>query len=349
MKACIVAGVLSAVMVFAIPALLLAEPGKTQTVEMAPEAAEPVEAPEAQPLFDLLAPEAVPVSAEEMAGFDESVQVTLLVDGEERQLTLAEYLTGVVAGELTGAFPDEALKAQAAASRTYALRQLTAGRHDGAICANPACCQAWTDPAGKAETAAGAELVERAAEAVAATDGMVLTWEGRLIEAVYFSCSGGRTEAAADVWGGDVPYLQAVDSPGEEDAPRYCADVTFPTAALRELLEGEGAALGEDPGRWVQSVRLTRGGGVAEMTLGGKTFTGGQLRTLLGLNSARFSFLAGDDTVTLRTLGFGHRVGLSQYGAAAMARAGSDWQQIVSHYYTGVTLTRLEPGEGWQT
>lgn len=290
---------------------------------------------------------AVTASADEpgAADYDKTLLITLLDEGTARVMSLWEYLTGVVAGEMTGAFSDDALRAQAVAARTYALRQLSSGKHNGALCSDPGCCQDWIDPKEKSQTPAGAELVQRAGQAVTDTDGWVLTWEGQLIEAVYHSCSGGSTEWASDVWGGECPYLQAVDSPGEAFAPRFTGQVTIPAAQLRDLLEAKGVTLPDKPEDWFGAVSYTRGGGVASWQVGDLTLTGTELRSLLELNSTRLTLQLQDGQFVFTTQGFGHRVGLSQYGAEAMARAGSGWREILTHYYTAVELRQLVAGD----
>ena len=150
------------------------------------------------------------------ARFDAQTSISVLLDGQTREMSLQDYLTGVLLAEMPTDFPAEALKAQAVASRTFALHQRAARKHTNAdICGDSACCQGWVSSEGFS-----AEAVKNAVEAVAATDGLVLCYDGELIDATFFSCSGGSTEAAVEVWGSDVPYLQAVESPNEEDAPR---------------------------------------------------------------------------------------------------------------------------------
>ena len=145
--------------------------------------------------------------------FDEAVTLRVLVDGAVREQTLHDYLVCVLLAEVPSGFAAEALKAQACAARTFALRQAGAGKHAEAdVCASAACCQGWCAPEQWPEHAA-------AETAVTETDGLAVVYDGQLIDATYFSCSGGRTEAAVAVWGGEIPYLQSVPSPGEEDAP----------------------------------------------------------------------------------------------------------------------------------
>lgn len=269
-----------------------------------------------------------------------SLQIPLLLkDGSVREMELNEYLTGVVLAELPADFEQETRKAQAVVARTYTLRRLEkGGKHPGGeVCTDPACCQGYIAPEAYLQNGGSTDTVAQVRQAVEATDGMVLTYQGELIEATYFSCSGGRTEDAAAVWGADVPYLQATDSPGEERAAHYTDTVEF---SGQEFSEALGAALSGSPENWLGKVTYTDGGGVAEMEIGGVSYSGTELRGLLGLRSTAFTMTASGDTVTVTTKGFGHRVGMSQYGADAMAVQGSGYAEILDHYYRGVTLER---------
>lgn len=267
-------------------------------------------------------------------------QLTVLVrreNGSVEQWDMDEYLTGVVLGEMPAYFEPEALKAQAVAARTYAAKaQTTGGKHgDGSVCMDSQCCQAYQDPVDYLSSGGSPEDVAKIRQAVEDTSGYVLTYGGELIEAVYFSCSGGSTEDAAAVWGTEVPYLQATDSPGEEKAAHNTDSVTFTAAQFQDAL---GKSLTGAPVGWFGGVTYTAGGGVAEMEIGGETYTGVRLRQLLGLRSTAFTVTAEEDSVRIDTRGYGHRVGMSQYGADAMAATGSTYQEILSHYYTGTNL-----------
>lgn len=246
-----------------------------------------------------------------------------------KEMDLEEYLVGAVLGEMPEWFEKEALKAQAVAARTFALKAYeTGGKHgDGSVCIDPGCCQAYREPSGD---------VDLIRKAVYETAGQVLTYEGELIDAVYFSCSGGSTEDAAAVWGQEVPYLQSVDSPGEEDAAAYFRERRFSRQELEKNLEVE---LSGKPGTWFQQIVYTAGGGVENVQIGGKSWTGVELRRVLGLSSTRFKVEPEADSVLLYIYGYGHRVGMSQYGADAMAAAGADYREILSHYYSDTKLT----------
>ena len=258
-------------------------------------------------------------------------------DGSLQTMDMDEYLVGVVLAEMPASFEPEAKKAQAVAARTFTRKAwITGGKHrDGSVCTDSTCCQAYCPAETYLKQGGSEEAVLLAREAVEATSGYVLTYGGSLIEATYFSCSGGVTEDAEAVWGTDYPYLRSVDSPGEEGAAHYTDVVTFSRSQLMDKL---GLTLGENPESWFGAVRYTSGGGVDTMVIGGKTFTGTQLRFLLGLRSTAFTVEPEGEGVILRTRGFGHRVGMSQYGADAMAVTGSTWQEILAHYYTGASL-----------
>ena len=265
-------------------------------------------------------------------------QVILVQDGEYIQrLSIQEYLTGVLLAEMGPGFSEEALKAQAVVARTYTLRRAeTGGRHERCcVCTDHTCCQAWISP--EAYLAAGGtqEGLDKVKQAVADTDSLVLRYEGSLIDATYFSCSGGSTEDAVAVWGSDVPYLQATDSPGEENAPAYSQQLQF---TARELMDALGRQLEGDPESWFGTASYTAGGGVDRLTVCGIEYTGKELRSLLGLRSTAFTVSVSGGVITFETRGFGHRVGMSQYGADAMAENGADFETILTHYYQGVTL-----------
>lgn len=272
-------------------------------------------------------------------------QLSILVTGEDgsvQEQAMDDYLTGVVLAEMPASFEEEALKAQAVAARTYAQKaSVTGGKHgNGSICTDPSCCQAYLSEEAYLDKGGTAESVDKVRQAVADTSGLVLTYEGELIEATYFSCSGGYTEDAMAVWGADYPYLQAVSSPGEEEAAHYLTTVHFTPG---QFLLALGSVVEGSPENWFGPVTYTEGGGVATMEIGGVSYTGTQLRRLLGLRSTAFSVSVDGEGITITTKGYGHRVGMSQYGADAMAVAGSTCQEILAHYYPGTQLQIIEP------
>lgn len=258
--------------------------------------------------------------------YDTALTVTVSLDGAAQEMTLESYLVGVVLGEMPASFSSEALKAQAVAARTYTLQQLLAGK---SLSDDPAVCQAFA-----ATDTSNAESVSKVREAVEDTAGQVLTYDGSLITATYFSCSGGRTEDASAVWGGSVPYLTSVESPGEEWAACFSSTVALPLSEFLAALDISAPEAG--------AVTYTAGAGVDTMELGGKTFSGTYLRSLFSLPSTMFSLEFNADQAVFTVQGNGHRVGMSQYGAQAMAEAGSSYEEILAWYYTGAELITLE-------
>ena len=279
----------------------------------------------------------VQISTATASGFDGNFNVPVLLDAGVDSMTLHDYLVGALIGEMPISFDMEALKAQAVACRTYALRQYATRKHDpAAVCTVSSCCECWKTADGTSN-----ENRRKAEQAVSETDGIVMTYDGALIEATFFSCSGGQTEAAADVWGNDIPYLQSVSSPGEEQAPHFTGKVTVPVQMFQEKLQEEdnnftvSDKLSDDS----FSLTYTQGGGVKTVQVGGSTFTGKTFRKIFGLDSTDFKITVNGQSVVFSTSGYGHRVGMSQYGAQAMASEGADFETILLHYYTGVALT----------
>lgn len=264
-----------------------------------------------------------------------SVPIRLQTSSGWQEIDLEQYLIGVVLAEMPASFETEALKAQAVVARTYTVRaQEGKSKHEGGdICGDSTCCQGYVDPANYVGTE---EDLKKVRSAVAATYGQVLTYGGALVEATYFSCSGGTTEDAVAVWGTDVPYLQSVSSPGEENAAYYVDSVTFTS---KEFTSKLGQKLEGTPTEWLGEVTYTTGGGVDAMIIGGKNYQGTEIRKLLGLRSTAFAMEVTEGAITVTTRGYGHRVGMSQYGADAMAALGSTYREILAHYYQGTELT----------
>ncbi len=263
-----------------------------------------------------------------------SVYIPVLVPGGRVvAMELEEYVCRVVLGEMPSNFDVEALKAQAVATRTYTLRRVERGdKHNGAVCTDYACCQAYREPENFLAEGGSQERIDRLFDAVRQTAGQVLRYDGALISATYFaSAGGGSTEDACAVWGSSVPYLVPVSSPDSEMAQTK----TFKPKEFQGIL---GVKLSGNPTKWFGETTYTPGGGVDKMVIGGKSYSGTRLRSLLKLRSTVFTVTATEDGVTFSTQGYGHRVGMSQYGAESMAVSGSDYTRILAHYYPGTVL-----------
>lgn len=266
-------------------------------------------------------------------------------DGEVVSLPLDKYLWRVVTAEMPASFEPEALSAQVVAARTYTLAKMshtTQNHPDADVCTDINCCQAYIEPAA-ANTNWGDSAdtyTLKIATAVADTDGMVITYDGQPIQAVFHSSSAGKTVDAVEVWGNSVPYLAGVDTPEGDEVPNYHSSVSvtpeeFKTRFLEEYPQ---AALDGAPDTWFSAPTYNTAGGVASLTVGGIEVRGGVLRSLFSLRSTYFTVAATQTEITFSVTGYGHGVGMSQYGANALAREGLTWENIVCWYYTGVTI-----------
>ena len=289
--------------------------------------------------------EETPVSA------DGQVLLTVWDGKENREMTVAEYLPGVVRGEMPASFELEALKAQAVTARTYMYyKKATGGKatHPGAdVCTDPGCCSAYTDAAAAAKKWGdkAEEYAARIAQAVEETDGQVMLYGGEPIFAAFHSSSDGVTAASGDVWVKDLPYLVSVESPEGEEVPNYYSVKTLSAGEFQKTFTAahSKAKFGDDPTDWVTDVVHNGSDRVETLKIGGVQVEGTEVRSLFALRSASFTITCTQEEVTFRVTGYGHGVGMSQYGANAMAKEGRTWQEILQWYYTGVTIDTYAP------
>ncbi len=292
-----------------------------------------------------------PVDETEQAPFasgDLDAQTVLKVlDGDTVvEMDMGEYLVGVVRAEMPASFEEEALKAQAVAARTYtSYKILTGGNHGDTadICTDSTCCQAWiAEDRARSNWGEDADAFEQKIEAaVYETDGQTILYGGVPILAVFHSSSAGQTRQAGTVWLNDLPYLQPVTSPEDgAQIPNYYSRVSFTADAFREkvLAAHPEADLSGEMSGWLTNAVTDASGSVETVDVGGVTMKGSTLRGILGLRSACFDWEVQDGELVFFVTGFGHGVGMSQYGADQMARDGADYQEILTHYYTGVTV-----------
>lgn len=261
-------------------------------------------------------------------------------------MDLEEYIVGVVSAEMPAYYSFEALKAQAVASRTYTLYSVAHGgchtNPDADVCTNSKCCQAFSTHERMRNTwkADYAANYNRVAQAVMETAGEVLTYEGKLCDALYHACSGGQTEDSEHVYANALPYLRGVMSPYED--PMREEDVEIGTDALLELIASkypESRITKDNVRDGIAIEAAYESGRVETVWLGKTTVTGKQARNLFGLRSTMFTIEWTNKGIVFHTKGYGHGVGLSQNGANGMAKRGSDYREILLHYYTGVTIS----------
>lgn len=261
-----------------------------------------------------------------------------------------DFVLYTVAAEMLPTYHTEALKAQAVATYTYYCYQRTRRRENpdpelkGADFSDvPSTFPAIYSPEGLKERWGDQydTYLQKVAGAVDAVLGKHMLYDGKDIFAAYHSTSSGTTESAETVWGKDYPYLQPVSSPGDKLSPEYQSDVSFSPEQFAEAMKSKisDLTLEGDAAGWITGApTLSDSGTVTAITIGGMELTGKQVREALGLRSACFTVEYKDGSFVFAVHGYGHGVGMSQYGADYMARQGAGWEEILNHYYTGVTI-----------
>lgn len=236
--------------------------------------------------------------------------------GEVEEMSMEEYLVGVVSAEMPANFELEALKAQAVVARTYtAYKMFKGGKHDNAnICDDSKCCQAWISKEDRFEKWNEADRENnwsKITTAVNETKGKIITYNGEPINAFFHSNSGGTTETVSNVWGGtDYPYLQSVETSGEDGYTQYRSSVTL---SKEELLQKMKESYPNITINWneeqpIQITEYTESGRVKTIKIGDTNISGVEARTIFGLKSAKFNIDVGE-TITFNVVGYGHRSG----------------------------------------
>lgn len=272
--------------------------------------------------------------------------------GQVSEVPVRDYVIGAVEAEMPASFHEEALKAQAVAAHTYAVRLAmkeratpTAELSGADFSNNPDKYQAFfTTEQAKQFYGTNFELYnDKISKAVDAVLSTVIVYNGEPINAAFHSISSGITESAATVWGSEVAYLTPTVSEGDISSTDYTATKSFTTEEVRAILTQKKSdlVLPVDPATWFGIAARSYSGTVTKLTVGDLTLTGMEARTSFGLRSACFEVAYAADTFTFTTKGYGHGVGLSQYGANYMANQGKSYKDILLHYYTGVELTEL--------
>lgn len=256
------------------------------------------------------------------------------------KIPLEKYIVGVVAAEMPANFELEALKAQALTARTYIVSKLLEGSTSkdlkGAVVSDTVSHQVYkSDDELREEWRTDYNSkYKKVAQAVLETEGKIITYDGKPITATFFSTSNGYTENSEDVWKNPYPYLKSVASPWDKDSPKFYDRKVLPLAQFEQALGVNVSNKGS-----IGSVtKRTPGKRVATVKVGGKTFSGVKIRELLGLKSADFAWERKGNSIIITTKGYGHGIGMSQYGANGMAKAGKNYEQIVKYYYSGIQI-----------
>ncbi|KOA18349.1 amidase enhancer precursor [Clostridium homopropionicum DSM 5847] len=287
---------------------------------------------------------------------EEDLNIDVYISKEKRivSMNIEDYVTGVVAAEMPAEFDIEALKAQAVAARTYGLahtENFSENKNLKAFGADVNDTTEFQVFIYKDERMAlwpkkkGEEYWEKILKAVEETKGEVITYNGSLVMApYYFSTSSGRTEDAIDVFNKGQPYLKSVESSGEEKSPKYITKVKYTYSQLADIINSynskadlKGSTLRSN----LRIVERSKAGSVMSLMIGKEYISGQKFRTQLNLNSANFTIEFNPNDITITCMGYGHGVGMSQWGANAMAKDGNTYKEILKHYYQGIELQKL--------
>lgn len=263
---------------------------------------------------------------------DISISVVRSENDEVEEVELEEYIVGVVASEMPANFEIEALKAQAVAARTYVMKsngEVTDTTETQVYRDTEELKDIWKDKYD--------ENLAKIREAVHSTVGQVITYNGELITASFFSTSNGYTESAKEVWGEDIPYLQSVVSPWDMDTKKFLVEETLSVEDVEAKL---GVQLSDGQVGIVHS--YTEGKRIDEIMFGKMVLTGKEVREKLGIRSTDFAMEKKGNEVIVITKGYGHGVGMSQYGANALATQGKSYKDILTYYYKGVEIETYE-------
>ena len=268
--------------------------------------------------------------------------------GEVEEVALDEYLCNVVSAEMPAEYEMEALKAQAVVARTYTIYKVKNPKHENSdICDDSTCCQAWIskeDRMAKWEEDKRESNWKKIQEAVNETQGKIITYDNEPINAFFHSNSGGTTEVPANVWGGtDYPYLQVVQTAGEEGYNQYASEVELTNEELINKLKEKYSDIqidfnNEDD---IKILEYTDSSRVKTIKFGNHQIAGVEARSILGLKSTNFEIIKEEGKIKFSVKGYGHGVGMSQTGADAMAKEGKNYEEIIKHFYVGVIIENI--------
>ena len=263
--------------------------------------------------------------------------------GAVTEMKANEYIFGVLAVEMPALYNDEALKAQAVASYTFACYRRAENKDkeydlttdfntDQSFITEEKAREKWGDKAD--------EYCNKLKNAIEEVENLAVTYDGKPILAVYHAVSSGKTEDCKNVWGGDYPYLKAIASPGDTLAPDYISKATFSEEEVKKKLS-EKCVISGEPANYFKSLKRTSSGTVISAEVCGSTLSGSEIRALFSLRSSNFEVRCKDGEFCFTVYGYGHGVGMSQYGADYMAKQGSDFKEILLHYYSGCKVEKL--------
>lgn len=267
-------------------------------------------------------------------------------DGSIEEIGLDDYLYGVVASEMPASFHIEALKAQAVVARTYTIYQIKNGqKHSNAdICDSSLCCQAWMTKENrfsKWDENLREEYWNKIGKAVDETKGKMILYNNNPINALFHSNSGGKTELAINVWGGNFPYFQSIETAGESEYTSYNSEVEISKESfIQKILEKNSKfQIDFNASDCIRILEYTEGGRIKKIKIGNIELNGIDCRQIFGLKSAKFNYEILENSVKFTVLGYGHGVGLSQCGSDSLAKQGKKYDEIIKYYYKDVEIS----------
>lgn len=268
-------------------------------------------------------------------------------DNKVEELPIDQYLVNVVSGEMPADYEFEALKAQAVVARTYTIYQIinNGNKHENAdVCDSYKCCQAWIskeDRLNKWEESVREENWKKIESAVNDTKGLIVTYNNSPINAFFHSNSGGTTEVPVNVWGGTgYPYLQSVETSGEEGYSQYYSEVEVSNSDILKKLKTKYPNVEIDFKKSddIKIIDYTNSGRAKTIKFGNTEISGVEARTIFELKSANFEITKNENSIKFEVKGYGHGVGMSQTGADSLAKSGSTYEEIIKHFYSGVEI-----------
>jgi len=278
-------------------------------------------------------------------------KINLLHNNENvvETLELEDYLINVVAAEMPVEYEEEALKAQATVARTYTLYQIENGhKHDNAdVCDSSTCCQAWISKEKRYEKWGDNqdEKWSKLTNAVYSTAGEVITYNGKPIDAFFHSNSGGTTEIPINVWGGsDFPYLQVVETSGEDEYSQYYSEKEYTKAEIESKMKSAYSDFSID---WneencIEILEYTESSRIKTLKIGNKNISGVEARKIFELKSSNFTYEISESTVKFKVIGYGHGVGLSQTGSNTLAKEGKNYKEIIEHFFKNIEIENIK-------
>lgn len=267
---------------------------------------------------------------------------------KNEEMNIEEYLYGVLSSEMPSTFDEEALKAQAIAARTYVIykieNNITSGHKDAAVCTNSAHCQAYTSydrlKKNKGEDWIKSDYI-KIKKAVDETKGQIIIYNDKAILPLYFSTSSGKTENSKDVFSTQYPYLVSVESPYEDKSPKYITTYSINKSKFIKYLKNSYPKINLSLDKIESQIKIlnrTEGGCVKTIQIGNIKLAGTDIRKVLNLNSANFSIKYNDSKMEFTVKGYGHGVGMSQWGAEGMAKKGYKYYDILFHYFKNTDI-----------